>query len=106
MNADTTNLADNFTPEQQEAVDAFQADIAALERTVTQREWLLICTRLDRTRAQIAEDGNLRLLAMAWVRNVRDHGGANWNEVLNLTDEQILNLHNWPADLFPDDDDE
>ncbi len=98
MSTDT----DQLTPEQREATEAFTAEIDRLEKSVTQREWLLITSRIDRPRAQITEDGNLRLLAMAWVRKVRDHGGANWNELLDLTDEELLAVHEWPAHLFPD----
>lgn len=94
---------DDMTPEQETAVDAFRADLATLEAGITQRQWLLITTRLDRRRDQINEDGNLRLLALAWVRGVRDHGGARWDDLLELTDAEILAAHHWPAHLFPDD---
>src|SRR4051812_22374731 len=49
----------------QERVDEATEALEALEETVTQREWLLITLRLDRTREQIAQDGSLRLLALA-----------------------------------------
>lgn len=100
MNPDVDT--DKLTPAQQEAAQAFADDLDRLSKTVTQREWLLITSRLDRPRDKIVEDGSLRLLALGWVRKVRDHGGANWNELLELTDDKLLELHGWPADLFDD----
>src|SRR5689334_6293250 len=63
--------------EYQEKVEAATDALEDLENSVTQREWLLITLRLDRTREQIAKDGSLRLLALGWVREKRDHGGAD-----------------------------
>lgn len=67
-----------------------------LENTVTQREWLLITARLDRTRDQIATDGSLRLLALGWVKEKHDHGGANWDILLEMTDKELVRLHGFP----------
>lgn len=103
---DTLDGHEDLTPEQREAAEAFTDDLSKLEKTVTQREWLLITSRLDRPRAQITEDGNLRLLALAWVRRVREHGGAKWDELLGMTDDELLELHHFPAHLFTDDDDD
>lgn len=85
-----------------EAVDAFEA-------TVTQREWLIVCRKLEADRAQINREGSLRLLALGWIKEKRDHGGASWDALLEMTDRQILALHGFPeppADLDTDDDDE
>lgn len=86
----------------QERVDQATEDLEALEETVTQREWLLITIRLDRTREQIAQDGSLRLLALAWVREKRDHGGADWDTLLNMTDRDLVKAHGFP-DEEPED---
>lgn len=74
------------------------ADLEALEETVTQREWLLITIRLDRTREQIANDGSLRLLALAWVKGKREHGGANWDALLEMTDRDLVERHGFPTE--------
>lgn len=84
--------------EYDEKVDAATADLEALEETVTQREWLLITLRLDRTRQQIAEDGSLRLLALAWVKDKRDHGGASWDTLLEMTDRDLVEAHGFPTE--------
>lgn len=75
------------------AAERIASELAELEATVTQREWLLVCNQLDRNRAQIAADGGLRLLALAWVRQKREHGGASWERLLDLTDTELLELH-------------
>lgn len=67
-----------------------------LAEDTTQREWLLITTALDRTRQQIGEDNGLTLLAMAWVKEKREHGGASWDRLLDLTDNQLAQLHGYP----------
>lgn len=82
----------------QERVDEATEATEALEATVTQREWLLITIRLDRTREQIAADGGLRLLALAWVREKRDHGGADWDTLLDMTDDQLVERHGFPTE--------
>lgn len=69
-----------------------------LQADVTQREWLQITRALDRTRQEVITDGALRLLALAWVKEKRDHGGADWNRLLDLTDEALLELHGFPTD--------
>lgn len=90
----------------QEAYDAKVQEASealdSLESTVTQREWLLITTRLDRTRAQIAVDGGLRLLALAWVREKRDHGGASWDRLLEMTDDDLVKMMDFPTEPPPD----
>lgn len=77
--------------------ERIREDLAALEATVTQREWLLICRRLEVSRQQIDEDYGLRVLALAWVRQKRAHGGAEWDKLLDMTDEQLADV------LIPDD---
>jgi hypothetical protein len=62
----------------------------------TQREWLLITTALDRTRQQIGADNGLTMLAMAWVHEKRAHGGASWDRLLDMTDDQLAELHGYP----------
>jgi len=91
-------LEERVRTEWQEKVDQATEDLDALEGTVTQREWLLITMRLDRTREQIAADGSLRLLALAWVREKRDHGGADWDRLLDMTDEDLVKAHGFPTE--------
>lgn len=100
---------------ERKAQEAFQArveeateDLAALEKTVTQREWLLIRQRLNASREEIAKEGGLRLLALAWVRGKREHGGASWDRLLEMTDEDLVALHGFPTEEpeggLPDDE--
>lgn len=83
-----------FEARVQEASD----NLTALEETVTQREWLLVTAALDRTRDQIAQDGSLRMLALAWVREKHDHGGASWDALLDMTDRDLVRLHGFPEE--------
>lgn len=76
--------------------DAANERLQQLARSVTQREWLLITAALDRTRNEIGADTGLTLLAMGWVREKRDHGGASWDRLLDFTDEQLQQLHGYP----------
>ena len=92
----------SMTAAQEAAVEDFQAELKRLRASVTQREWLIITTRLDRSRDQIEADGALNMLALAWVKGVREHGGAKWDDLLDLTDDQLLAAHGWPAHLFDD----
>lgn len=68
-----------------------------LAQTVTQREWLLITRTLDRTRQEIGRDSGLTMLALAWAKQKREHGGASWEKLLDLTDAQLEALHGFPA---------
>lgn len=90
---------------ERKAQEAFQArvdeateELEALERSVTQREWLLIRQRLNASREEIAKEGGLRLLALAWIREKRDHGGASWDRLLEMTDEELVALHGFPTE--------
>ena len=71
--------------------------LQAIAASVTQREWLIITRTLDRNRQQIGSDTGLTLLAMGWVKEKREHGGASWDRLLDLTDEQLEELHGFPA---------
>lgn len=82
----------------EERVEEAQAALEDLERSVTQREWLLITIRLDRTREQIAQDGGLRLLALTWVKEKREHGGADWDRLLDMTDDDLAEAHGLPTE--------
>lgn len=84
--------------EAEERDERIRQYLAELEATVTQREWLLICRRLEVTRQKIDEDYGVRVLALAWIRQKRDHGGAEWDKLLDMTDEQLADV------LIPDDD--
>ena len=65
----------------------------AFSATVTQREWLLVCGALNVTREQLQASGALTILALAWVREKREHGGASWDRLLEMTDDQLLAVH-------------
>lgn len=71
-------------------------ELDRLADSTTQREWLLITTRLDRTRQQIGADSGLTMLALAWVKEKRAHGGASWDKLLDMTDDQLSTLHDFP----------
>lgn len=81
----------------QQQNDEASAKLNELASTVTQREWLLITRALDRTRAEIGSDTGLTLLALGWVKEKREHGGASWDKLLDLTDAQLEALHGYPA---------
>jgi hypothetical protein len=68
----------------------------------TQREWLLITRALDRSRQQIGGDIGLTMLAMLWVREKREHGGASWDKLLDLTDRQLEDALGFPAGERPE----
>lgn len=93
---------------QQEAYDA-QVEAASerlddLQKTITQREWLLICRTLDLPREAVVRDGGTRLLALAWIKGKRDHGGAKWEPLLEATDEEMLVIHGFPTEEPSDPD--
>jgi hypothetical protein len=83
--------------------DEARAGLDELAAVTTQREWLQITTRLDRNRQQIGTDSGLTLLALAWVKEKRAHGGASWDRLLDMTDEQLSAIHDFPAGNRPDD---
>lgn len=84
-----------------ELVRRGQERVDELSASVTQREWLNITGKLDRTRDQIASDSNLSLLALAWVKELHEHGGASWDRFLDMTDEQLAEYHGLPVDERP-----
>lgn len=70
--------------------EAGDEDVAqSFMQQTTQREWLLIQKALDAKKDEIAEDMTRLLLAMAWVKGKREHGGASWDTYLDMTDDQI-----------------
>lgn len=77
--------------------------VSKLADTVTQREWLQITTALERTRNQIGADSGLTLCVLAWVKEKRDHGGASWDRLLDMTDAQLGEFHGYPAQPRPED---
>lgn len=78
------------------AVEESRLELDVFEASVTQREWLLMCRRLECDRSAIRTDGSLRLLALGWLREKREHGGASWDALLDMTDRQLLDVHGWP----------
>lgn len=89
-----------------EKVQQAREEVDAFEETITQREWLLVCNKLERTRSELQRDGSLRLLALGWVKEKREHGGASWDRLLEMTDRELLTLHGYPQPdgEEPDDD--
>lgn len=87
---------EQLDPATRQAVTDAEARLEQLQRSTTQRDWLLITQALNRTRNEVVSDGGLRLLALAFVKEKRDHGGANWDVLLDMTDEQLLELHGFP----------
>jgi hypothetical protein len=81
-----------------ERITAAEEGLATIQRAITQRDWLLITQALDKTRKDILEDGGLRLLALAWVKEKNAHGGASWDVLLDMTDDQLLEMHGFPTD--------
>lgn len=73
-----------------------RADLAKFSETITQREWLLVQRALEASRDQIADDEGLTLLALAWIRNKREHGGASWDRLLDMTDADLRAEHGFP----------
>lgn len=73
-----------------------------LAKSVTQREWLVITRTLDRTRQEIGGDSGLTMLALAWAKAKHEHGGASWDKLLDLTDEQLEALHGFPPGSRPE----
>lgn len=78
-------------------VEAAQRAADELQASITQREWLLIRRALDSSRLDVLQDGGLRMVAFAWVRAQRAHGGADWNTFLNMTDDEILEHNGFPT---------
>jgi hypothetical protein len=80
----------------QQQNEAANENLTKLVSEVTQREWLIITTALDRTRQQIGADTGLTLLAGAWISEKRKHGGASWDRLLDMTDDQLATLLGFP----------
>lgn len=80
----------------QQQNDEANERVSQLASDTTQREWLTVTTALARTRQEIGADNGLTLLAMAWVREKRAHGGASWDRLLDMTDDQLAQLHGYP----------
>ena len=94
-----------LSPATRAKIEAAEEGLALVQRTVTQRDWLNITQVLNHTRKEVLEDGGLRLLALAWVKEKAAHGGASWDVLLDMTDEDLLELHGFPThDDSPDED--
>lgn len=89
---------ENLTPATRRQIEEAAHGLERLQGEMTQRDWLQVTRALDRTRQQITEDGGLRLLALLWVKEKNTHGGADWNRLLDLTDEALLEAHGFPTD--------
>ena len=80
-------------------VEAAQRRANELQASITQREWLLIRRALDCPREEVLQDGGLRMVALAWVKASRAHGGATWDQFLNMTDDEALEANGFPTVL-------
>jgi len=80
-------------------VEAAQRTADELQASITQREWLLIRRALDSSRLEVIQDGGLRMVALAWVKASRAHGGATWDQFLNMTDDEALEANGFPTVL-------
>lgn len=69
--------------------------------TVTQREWILLQRQLDATREEIGADQGLTLLGYAWVTEKRERGGAEWDRLLDMTDDELLAETQFPTAPAP-----
>lgn len=86
-----------------QGVDDARQALDQLARETTQRDWLIITRKLDRSRQEIGADSGLTLLALAWVKEKREHGGASWDRLLDMTDAQLEAIHGFPAGDRPED---
>ena len=86
-----------------QGVEEGQKRLDTLARETTQREWLLITRKLDRTRGEIGADPGLTMLALAWVKEKHEHGGASWDKLLDMTDAELEAVHGFPPGDRPED---
>lgn len=71
-------------------IDTDSERIRSILDNVTQREKLLVAQALDRPYVEILTDPDRILPALLWLERKHDHGGQDWNTILDLTDRQIL----------------
>jgi hypothetical protein len=71
-------------------------------RSATQRDWLIITKKLDRSRQEIGADSGLTMLALAWVKLKAEHGGASWDKLLDMTDAELEAIHGFPPGSRPE----
>lgn len=57
---------------------------------VTQREKLLIAKALDASYAEVMQDTTLVLIALVWIKEKHQHGGADWDSILDATDLELI----------------
>lgn len=88
----------------QAGVDEARERLDQLAAETTQREWLIVTRKLDRSRAEIGADAGLTLLALAWVKEKHEHGGANFDRLLDMTDAELEAIHGFPAGGKPEED--
>lgn len=70
-------------------------------QAVTQREWLLVCRALDASREEIGADQGLMLMAQGWLTEKHAHGGASWDRLLDMTDDELLVEVGYPLPPVP-----
>ena len=75
--------------EDQAAEAAGQSIVGELIGTATQRDWLLIQQRLDADKETVLSDMTRLFVALVWLKRKREAGGAKFDPILDLTDEQI-----------------
>jgi hypothetical protein len=67
-----------------------KANAQAVVDTFTQRDWIQVTGALNMTRHQVVSDLGFAMVAAAWVQHKRQHGGASWDEFLDMTDAQLI----------------
>lgn len=72
--------------------DVKHPELEPLIRSVTQREKFLLAARLERPYSELMEDPDRVMIALAWVKLKRENAGVapNWDDLMDMTDEQIL----------------
>ena len=89
--------------EREEQTVKARAELRRLAKSVQQGEWLTVCRKLAMSRAEIGDDHNLSLLALAYIKDKRENGASSFEVLLELTDSDLLEFHGFPTD---DEDDE
>lgn len=58
----------------------------------TQREKMLVSTRLEMPFSDVMQNEDLVLTALAWLKRKHEKGGSDWDAILDMTDQEILEL--------------
>lgn len=85
-----------------------KANLQPLIESITQREKFLLADRLGRPFHELMEDPDRVMIALLWVKRKRDNAGIgpNFDELLDLTDGQIIDGLGLSDNSSDDDDDQ